>query len=48
MEKINEITINDEVVTKEKLQEVKEDLPNNERLTEVNPGEFRKLTRMNG
>ena len=42
------VTVNDQEVTQEKFQEIKEDLKNSERLTEVKPGEFRKLERMNG
>ena len=42
------VTINDEEVSKEKLQEIKENLPNNERLVEVDKNEFRKIERMNG
>ena len=40
------IIVNDQEMLKEKLQEVKDELKGNERLTEVKPGEFRKLTRM--
>ncbi len=42
------VTVNDKEVSKEQFQEVKEGLKPSERLTEVNPGEFRKLERMNG
>ncbi len=42
------VIINDEVVPKEKLQEIKNDLPNNERLVEIKKDEFRKIERMNG
>ena len=42
------VTINDKHIPKEKLQEVKDNLKNSERLAEVKPGEFRKLDRMNG
>ncbi len=40
------VTINDEEVSKEQLQEVKKNLKKDERLTEVNPGEYRKLKRL--
>ena len=43
-----EILVNDEEMSKEKFQEVKENLKPSERLTEVNPNEFRKLKRMSG
>ena len=42
----SKVIVNDQEMTQEKFQEVKEDLKNSERLTEVKPGEFRKITRM--
>ena len=49
MEELNEkVTVNDQEMSKEKFQEVKENLKSSERLTEVNPNGFRKLERMTG
>lgn len=42
------LTINDEEVTPQKLQEIKENLPPNEKLVEVDKNAYRKLERMNG
>ena len=44
----NKVTINGKEVSIEKLQEIKNTLPNNERLVEVDKNEFRKIERMNG
>lgn len=41
-----EVTLNDNPITKEQLEETKNNLPNNERIVEVEDGKFRKLTRM--
>jgi len=43
-----DIKINGEKVTAEKLQEVKQDLKQSERLVEVKEGEYRKLNRLKG
>ena len=42
------ITVNDKEVTQQQFQEIKENLKNSERLTEVSPKEYRKLERMQG
>ncbi len=44
----DKVTLNDQEMSEEQFREVREDLKSSERLTEVNPGEFRKLERMNG
>lgn len=44
----NTPTLNGTPITPDKLQEEKEKLPGSERIVEKNPGEFRKLHRMQG
>lgn len=41
-------TLNGNPVTPEQLHEEKEKLPGNQRIVEINPGEHRKLTRLQG
>lgn len=39
-------TLNKEPVTPEQLEEAQKNLPKNERIVEVTPGDYRKLQRM--
>jgi len=44
----DEITLDGQPVTPEKLQEAKNNCPKGQRIIEVSPGEFKTLTKMEG
>ncbi len=44
----DEVTLDGEAVTPEKLQEAIANCPKGNRIIEVSPGEFKTLTKMNG
>jgi|LSQX01.1.fsa_nt_gb hypothetical protein len=44
----DQVKLDEKVVTKEELKQIKEDLPNNQRIVEVEQEEFKTVTRMRG
>ena len=44
----DQVKLDEQVVTKEELKQIKEDLPNNQRIVEVEQEEFKTVTRMRG
>ena len=45
-DEVVEKTLNNAPVTQEQLEEARKDLPGNQKIVEVNPGQYRKLERM--
>ena len=44
----DQVKLDEKVITREELKQVREDLPNNQRIVEVEREEFKTVTRMRG